>query len=87
MNADGTVATRGQDTASFLDVSGTAPTKTDAIKHTYQDLAIGVHKYYFIIEYDRELLTYLGNKLLADHPGQQEITYSDDIEFLVHAYE
>ena len=85
LSSEGTIAVRGTPSYSFVDLSQGTPVKTDSIDLVRADVPVGETKFYFIIEYNRTLLNYIGEQIMANHPDQSEVIYSDDIEF--HVYE
>ncbi len=85
LNSDGITAVKGTPASSFVNLTSGSPTKADSIDLVRADVPVGETKFYFIIEYNRTLLNYIGEQIMANHPDQSEVIYSDDIEF--HVYE
>lgn len=85
LNSDGITAVKGTPASSFVDLTSGSPTKADSIELVRTNVPEGETKFYFIMEYNRTLLNYIGEQIMVNHPDRSEVIYSDDIEF--HVYE
>ena len=86
LNSDGTVATKGATSQSFVNLQENPITKEESIMLLEND---GVNEgetkdYCFIIEYDSDLLHYIGAKILEQRLNDNRINYSNDIAFQIH---
>lgn len=84
---DGTVATKGAAlaTPTFVNLSTDPVTKSEDIKLVeHAPVYEGeVNEFCFIIEYDAGLLAYIEQKIIEQHLADNEVSYLNDIKFLI----
>ncbi len=88
LSDDGLVATKTElgFEKSFVDVSATPVEKSGQIT-LIENVTVPAgetKEICFIMEYNAELLDYIGNKILEQHLNDNKIMYYNDIEFQIH---
>ena len=83
LSADGSVATKGGTSYSFVTISDGAATKTEEINFGYFDVVEGENKLCFLIEYSDALLRYISEKILSLNTGDLLVNYENDLTFMV----
>ncbi|MBR5242262.1 MAG: hypothetical protein IKV20_03895 [Clostridia bacterium] len=77
------VATKSQQSLSFLSVTDGEAKKSRLIDFGRFALAEGENRIVFLIEYDEELLDFISRRILKQDPGAFRITYANDINFTI----
>lgn len=70
-------------TTGFITLA-TTPTKTSEFNLVSQNLLPGMYKYYFVLEYDMNIIDYIAGQMQLLYPTIETVEYSNDIEFMLH---
>ncbi|MBO7303930.1 MAG: hypothetical protein J6V09_01740 [Clostridia bacterium] len=70
-------------TTGFITLA-TTPTKTNEFDLVSQTLSPGSYKYYFVLEYDMNIINYIAGQMQLLYPTIETVEYSNDIEFMLY---
>ena len=84
--ADTPIVVKGSETFAFTTVTNGTVSKTatlDLIGEGELTVPVGTTNIYFIMEYNVEFVEYINLVLLADTAKSKEVTYTNDVKFIV----